>query len=356
MKLRTHNSKSVIGLDIGNSSIKAVNLSHNNATTQLLGYGSIDTPAQLFTGSHVLDANILKRTISSLVSNPSYGTLNSEAIQIALPAQLTYSKVIRMPKTKLREQKKQIDRLLQMEFSQSTDEQTFYSQKVFEEMSENNSTHELFSLTGISKHLNSAVIDSLSSFGARKHSIRASVDGLNQSLQAYSSNGPVVVIDFGYTQSRCYIFDSYAQLQKAYPKGSRDLINAMSQDLHIVPVEAHLVLKKTGIAKCNLGDKVRGVTKPILDYFCSEIVLSIAQYNEIFSDTKPQVSSIVLTGRVASSPGFAEYITRKTGLPTQVINPWKNLSIYPLKPMPKHLNPAYAGTIGLAMVNDYQVI
>lgn len=353
MKLRTHNPKSVIGLDIGNSSIKAVSLSHSTDTTQLLGYGSIDTPTQLFVGNHVLDATVLAQAIDSLFTHPAYGSLSSDAVEVVLPAQLVHSRIVRLPKNNVKEQKKQLSRLLESSTSNSTDEISVFSRKFHEEIGEDNIIHELFSLTSIPKYTHSIIIDSLSGIGLRKHTVRSSVDGLSFSLQDRDSIGPVVVIDLGYTQSRCYVFDSYAQLQSVYPRGSHDFINIICQDLHISPSEAQLVLKKTGIVKCNLGDKVRGVIKPILDFYCREILSSVAMYNDIYSDTKSAICSIVLSGAVASSPGFADYFANKTGLSTQVVNPWRNISIYPLKPMPKHLNPAYADAIGLAMTSDH---
>ena len=110
---------------------------------------------------------------------------------------------------------------------------------------------------------------------------------------------------------------------------------------------ATLLTNKTGLYRGSLGQKILSLLRPSLDGLSDRINGSIARHNNSIDSTIAK--KFITTGTIASMPGLSQYISRNISVPVEVIEPWSNISSYPLKPMPKRLDPSYASAIGLAM-------
>ena len=342
MRLINKKPSSVLGLDIGSNTIKAVGLGFDSKGIKLLGYGTAATPKECFDLDQLKNPSLLVGSIGALLGSPTYGELAATQLEIALPHQVTKSKIIRMPKNG---SKKDIARLASS-FKTSADINfDIYSHKISQ--SQQNNHDNIYSVRGLVKNTRKNLNNELSQIGLHARSFSSQVDGLSRVIAGRTIDRAVWLLDIGETSSRLYLLGQYGLMHDQYPIGAQKIISSISKGFGISTHEATLLTNKTGLYRGSLGQKILSLLRPSLDGLSDRINGSIARHNNSIDSTIAK--KFITTGTIASMPGLSQYISRNISVPVEVIEPWSNISSYPLKPMPKRLDPSYASAIGLAM-------
>ena len=342
MRLINKKPSSVLGLDIGSNTIKAVGLGFDSSGIKLLGYGTAATPKECFVLDQLKNPGLLVGSIGTLLGSPNYGELAATQLEIALPHQVTKSKIIRMPKNG---SKKDFTRLASS-FKTSADINfDIYSHKISQ--SRQNNHDNIYSVRGLVKNTRKNLNKELSQIGLHARSFNSQVDGLSQVIAGRSIDQAVWLLDIGEASSRLYLIGQYGLMHDQYPIGAQKIISTISKGFGISTHEATLLTNKTGLYRDSLGQKILSLLRPSLDGLSDRINGSIARHNNSIDSTIAK--KFITTGTIASMPGLSQYISRNISVPVEVIEPWSNISSYPLKPMPKRLDPSYASAIGLAM-------
>ena len=343
MRLINKKSNCVLGLDIGSNTIKAVSLGFDSRGIKLLGYGTAPTPRECFDSDQLKNPGLLVGSIGTLLGSPTYGELAATQLEIALPHQVTKSKIIRMPKNG---SKKDIAKLASS-FKNSADiDFDIYSHKIYE-LQQKNNFDDIYSVRGLIKNTRKNLNKELSQIGLHASSFSSQVDGLSRVIAGRSTDRAVWLLDIGETSSRLYLLGQYGLMQDQYPIGAQKIISTISKGFNISTREATLLSNKTGLYRDSLGQKILSLLRPSLDGLSDRINISIDKYSNSVDPTNAK--KFITTGTIASMPGLSKYMSRNISLPIEVIEPWSNINSYPLKPMPKRLDPSYASAIGLAM-------
>ena len=342
MRLINKKPSSVLGLDIGSNTIKAVGLGFDSRGIKLLGYGTAATPKECFDLDQLKNPGLLVGSIGALLGSPTYGELAATQLEIALPHQVTKSKIIRMPKNG---SKKDFTRLASS-FKTSADINfDIYSHKISQ--SQQNNHDNIYSVRGLVKNTRKNLNNELSQIGLHARSFSSQVDGLSRVIAGRTIDRAVWLLDIGEASSRLYLIGQYGLMHDQYPIGAQKIISTISKGFGISTHEATLLTNKTGLYRGSLGQKILSLLRPSLDGLSDRINGSIARHNNSIDSTIAK--KFITTGTIASMPGLSQYISRNISVPVEVIEPWSNISSYPLKPMPKRLDPSYASAIGLAM-------
>jgi len=343
MRLINKKSNCVLGLDVGSNTIKAVSLGIGSSGVKLLGYGTAATPKECFDLDQLKNPGLLVSSIATLLGSPTYGELAATQLEIALPHQITKSKIIRLPKNG---SKKDFTRLASS-FKTSADvDFDIYSHKISESQ-QNNNYDDIYSVRGLIKNTRKNLNKELSQIGLHASSFSSQVDGLSRVIAGRSTDQAVWLLDIGETSSRLYLLGQYGLMQDQYPIGAQKIISTISKGFNISTREATLLSNKTGLYRDSLGQKILSLLRPSLDGLSDRINISIDKYSNSVDPTNAK--KFITTGTIASMPGLSKYMSRNISLPIKVIEPWSNINSYPLKPMPKRLDPSYASAIGLAM-------
>ena len=343
MRLINKKPSSVLGLDIGSNTIKAVGLGFDSKGIKLLGYGTAATPKECFDLDQLKNPSLLVGSIGALLGSPTYGELAATQLEIALPHQVTKSKIIRMPKNG---SKKDFTRLASS-FKTSADINfDIYSHKISQSQQKNNYDN-IYSVRGLVKNTRKNLNKELSQIGLHASSFSSQVDGLSRVLAGRTIDQAVWLLDIGEASSRLYLIGQYGLMHDQYPIGAQKIISSISKGFGISTHEATLLTNKTGLYRGSLGQKILSLLRPSLDGLSDRINGSIARHNNSIDSTIAK--KFITTGTIASMPGLSQYISRNISVPVEVIEPWSNINSYPLKPMPKRLDPSYASAIGLAM-------
>lgn len=154
---------------------------------------------------------------------------------------------------------------------------------------------------------------------------------------------PVLILDIGGQTSNLAVFDSNLKVTGSHPIGGVTIKNHLSKELKINNQGVEIALRE-GLRE---GNKASGVIKESIDKLVTEAKNMVQYFTE--KNKGSRVSKILICGGMAFIPGLPEYLNEKTKLETKVGNPWVNISIYPIKPVPKEEAPSYATAIGLCL-------
>lgn len=154
---------------------------------------------------------------------------------------------------------------------------------------------------------------------------------------------PVLILDIGGQASNLAVFDSNLRVTGSHPIRGLTIRSQLSQSLKISDKEAEKTLKE-GIKE---KSKASDIIKESIDKLAAESNNMVQYFTE--KNKGQKVSKMLLCGGLAFVPWLPEYFHEKTKLETKVGNPWVNISIYPIKPVPKEEAPSYASAIGLCL-------
>lgn len=154
---------------------------------------------------------------------------------------------------------------------------------------------------------------------------------------------PVILLDLGDQSSNIGIFDSNLRVTGTHPIGGGTIKNLISSELGKNDKEAFALVKEGLMGKSEAKNLIAGEMDKIIDE-----MKKVVSY---FEDKNPdsRVDKVLICGGLGFLPQLPEYIKEKTGYEAKVGNPWVNISIYPIKPVPKDEAPGYAGAIGLCL-------
>ncbi len=153
---------------------------------------------------------------------------------------------------------------------------------------------------------------------------------------------PVIIFDIGDQSSNIAVFDSNLQVTGSHPIGGGTIRQLLENTLKISDKESYLLTRGGIKGKTKEADIIRAeVDKLIL-----EIKKIDQYYKEKTNYDKPL--SVLICGGLGFMPGLPEYL-KEHGYESRVGNPWVNISIYPIKPVPKEEVPGYATAIGLSL-------
>lgn len=133
--------------------------------------------------------------------------------------------------------------------------------------------------------------------------------------------------------------------------GGAAINRAIATDLGLTPQQAEEYKKVYGVTGKSLGGKIGQSTSPILTSIVSEAKKAIAFYSEKYKDDFP-IKQVILSGGTSKLPGIEIFFAQNLGIETVMANPWKILTS---QQIPKEIidnAPDYTIAVGLAMKDD----
>lgn len=337
-------SNSVIGLDIGTYSIKAVQVSRVDGLTKLDGYSTI------INESIKLDEpKLFSQIISNLLGKPSYGKFDAKKVIINLPKNYVKSHIIIRPAVKY-SRSAELDTIIkQFAHEQRITEPIHVDYQIVGSNHNDTNTEMLtYSVSAIP----TTIADSIEQSLKQNH---LEFGGLSSLLSAthntsLSSKHIGHFIEIGHNDSTYIFYSNNICIVKNLAFGSNKIVAQISRDLGISEPESIKLLNTYGLYGNEYANRLRHIIEKSMAVFCDELASTVREYNKSFTNIdSTKQSELIISGHIAATPGFAEFLTNKLQLPVSVIKPWQNTNTYPLKPMPAHRIPQYATAIGLAL-------
>lgn len=160
---------------------------------------------------------------------------------------------------------------------------------------------------------------------------------------------PQMIIDFGSGSTKIYIIErGILRTSHMISRGSQDITLAISQSLGISVDEAEKMKRERGLLKKE-GEQmdINEITSLTLDYIFSEISRVLLNYQK---KTEKNISKIFLTGGGVLLKGLKEKAESSFSVPVVIADPFSKVE-FPafLESVLKQAGPSFAVAIGLAL-------
>jgi type IV pilus assembly protein PilM len=270
--------------------------------------------------------------------NPPWGKITAKYIIASLPESKMFTRIIDLPKLG----KKDVSDAIKYELEQSipVPESDLYID--WQTIAETDEAVTVFLAAAPKSIINSYTqlfelldMDPLALEMSLAAIARAMVSNKEQS-------GPVIILDIGDQASNIAIFDDNLRITGSHPIGGGTIKELLVNALGIEPKEASRKIRE-GISK---DTKEATLIKSEVEKLYDEMSKTVQYYREKSGYEKEM--KVLLCGGLGFMPGLPELL-KEHGYESKIGNPWVNISIYPIKPVPKEEVPGYATAIGLCL-------
>lgn len=334
-------NKSYLGIDIGSSSIKIVELKQEMGTARLVTYGFSESPA-------VLDQKSVKE-IAKIINEicDRSGVISHNAVS-ALPTFSVFSSIINLSGVN----KKDIASAIQWEAKKviplPLEDMILDWRKIDEYGDKVDKGNIRVLLTGAPRALVKKYIDIFKLSKINLLSLETEIFALTRALLG-NDKSPILTVGMGAITTDLSIIDQgLPVLSRSIDIGGLTITKAISNNLNIGLERAEQFKYDLGISLTESQDDI--IPKTITETI-SLIVNEIKYSLDLFQNkNNKKVEKIVLSGGSALLINFASYLSKILNINVIVGDPWSRVS-YPsdLKPILEEIGPRFAVAIGLAM-------
>ena len=341
-----HSKESYVGIDIGSSSIKIVELKKEGGKARLLTYGFSENPLDLDKMNNQEIADVINEIYkkSDIVSRQTVSALSTFSV---------FSSIISL--VGLGKKEKDIDSAVQWEAKKVIPlplEEIILDWKKINNSKKNEKTIKekdiKVLLTGAPKILVKKYVEIFKLAKINLLSLETETFALIRSLLG-NDKSTVMIVEIGASTSNVTIVkESIPLLSRSVDVGGVTITGAISNNLNIGKERAEQFKYDMGIGTTDSQEE--SIPKTIIETI-SPIVNEIKYTIDTFqnkSDNK--VEKIILTGGSALLSNLPGYLSKLLNLNVIIGDPWHRVS-YPvdLEPSLKELGPRLAIAIGLAM-------
>ncbi len=348
-----------LGVDIGGSSIKVVELANNNGRAQLVTYGYLERSLKGEGQKLVDDPDKTAENLRKVCQ--SCKTLSKKAVT-ALPSQAVFNSIISISEISVKdltspkkvttavewEAKKVLPLPLEemiLDWKIITSEEVLKKQKEAGEKIRNLQ----ILLTGASKEVVQKYLDIFKKADLTLLSLETEAFSLSRSLVG-KDKSLVVLVDIGGTNTDITVVDAgLPLLNRTLNVGGLALTKSISETLNVNVLQAEQFKRDLANVEAPNGELpeiVERAVKIIVD----EVQYTINFYLEQPDNKNKKFERVILTGGSSSLFNLPQYFSDKLGLRTFIGNPWARV-IYPveMQPVLDSIGNRLATAVGLAM-------
>lgn len=345
-----NNNKKSFGLDIGATSIKVVALEGKPGAFILKAAHISPAPAKGMLSESPLDEEEMAQSIVKAVKEAG---IDGKAVNVALPENQVYTKVLEMPVLSDRELASAIyweaEQYIPVPLTNIT-----LVWNVLKRPEHPTPTDKMEVLmVGAPTMLVSKYQKIISIAGFEISGMETEILATTRSLVSDDKFPTSLIVNIGaVSTSFAIIRGGVMVFTYSMSIGGAAINRAIATDFGLSPQQAEEYKRVYGISGKSLGGKIGKATEPILNSILGEIKKSIAFYSQKYKDDSP-IRQIILSGGTAKLPGIEIFFANNSGIETAIANPWKVLSS---QQMPKTIldNASdYTIAVGLAM-KDYE--
>jgi len=177
--------------------------------------------------------------------------------------------------------------------------------------------------------------------------LEAEVFGLIRALADEDEKRPVAIIDIGAQSTTCNIVDKKILVSSySFDMSGNDLTKIIAKSLNVNYQEAEDLKNKYGLLSGKELD-IGQILLPLVDVILGE---TNKNFNNFYQTGGEEIKKIILAGGTALLPGLKEYFTRNLKAETEVAYPFTDIFFPPiLENTLKDMGPGYAIAVGMAL-------
>ena len=345
--------KSHLGIDIGTSNIKIVQLKPQDNHFVLETYGLVNVAYQI---SNKDSGSAISQTAQILKNLIKKAGVTTNRIVASLPNNVVFTSVIEMPRIP----EEELQTAVEFEAKKYVPlplEEVALSWSVIEENKKKigrdtnlgsvsggvDSNKNKILLTAVPTVVIDNYVKVFHEAGLEPDALEIEALSLIRSLVS-DDESTILVIDIGAKNTSINLVDNgYIRFSKNLGIGGDTVTTSISQSLSVNFARAEQFKKDFGLS--GQGQQIPQVMRPILDIIKNEALQLIS----LMESRGERIDKVLLSGGGAKLPGLSEYFA-VMGKPVKLADPWSNV-LYPadLKPVVQSLGLNLAVATGLAM-------
>lgn len=337
------------GLDIGTTSMKLVWLQKQRTGLVLKSCLMTVTPAKGMFSESPFDQEEMAQAIQRLVVDAK---VTSKNVNLALPENQVFTKVIEMPELSDKELSSAIYWEAEQHIPAPLNTMAIDYKVVKRGLNNELSPKMQVLLVGAPTALVHRYQQIVEMTGLSITAIETEIISVIRSIIPPNSNAVVLLVIIGALSTSLAIVQSGTVIfTYSIPLGGAAMDRAIASNFGFTPAQAEEYKKTYGINDQNLGGKISQALQPILVSMLTEVKKALAYYADKYKNDSP-ISQIILTGGSSLLPGIDLFFVKNTGIETMIGNPWKTHPIVGVTPEILDQGPRFTVAIGLAMRND----
>ncbi len=306
-------------LDIGSTAIRAVQITNNPKSKQLMKYAIAPVDTKVAMSDSKADQLKLMQSVKEMLASANITTKN---VVVGLPSARVFTTVVDIERLPLNELAKtikyQADALIPTPAAESK-----IDWAVIGDAPKNPNKLEIL-LSSVSNDFIEPRLDLIESIGLNVIAFEPDNLALVRSMIAPDDATPNMIIDIGSKSTDIVItMNGVSHLTRAIPTGSEAIIRAAMQNLNIDEKQAQEFVFKFGLSQQKLEGQVYQAIVNTVELLMGDIDKSIKFFESRYEGVK--LNRIIMTGGASSLPEFPLYIANKFGINVEIGNAWRNV-------------------------------
>lgn len=339
-----------IGVNLGDLSVRLVQLSQEGKRDRVVGYGSASISPGSISDGEVLKKDQVVLAIKNALSKSKPNKIKSKKVICSLPETKAFLRIVSIPNMDKKEVKEAIKWEIEANIPLKLD-QVYYDWQILEKSISNEKGKIDVLVVAIAKKTVDQFIEVLELAGLEV--VGLEIESISQArclLDDNNSTGAAMIIDINERRTGFFISNNgIPSFTSSVPVSGQAINNAIAKAMGITIEEAEKVKNNYGIGSDFKNDDIFVCVKPVLENLVLEIERSIEFFT---SELKyaDSINDIIICGKEASIKGLCLYLSKRLGKNVVLGNPWVNVYVGRNIPeIDRYKSVEYSTAIGLAL-------
>lgn len=351
-------SAGILGVDIGGSSIKIVELESNKGRSQLITYGYLERSLKTAQDSLLENPEEMAKSLKKVASAAKVKTKNAVT---ALPASAVFTTILNLPDMKRKDLnstkivtkavEEEAKKVLPMKLEEMILDWKILGDNNLDESEEQVSGIQIL-LTAAAKNLVQKFVGIFKKADMNLLSLETESFALSRALVGKDASS-VIIVDIGSSNTDIVVVDNTVPyIERSVSTGGYDITSVLSKNMKISLEQAEQF--KRDLANYNQalpqGKLLPEVIEKAITPIVNEVKYLFDFYSKQSGKKDKRIDRIILSGGTAKIFNMPQYFTEKFNVRTFLGDPWARV-IFPeeLKPVLNAIGSRLAVSIGLAM-------
>ncbi len=307
-----------IGLDIGTTGVRMVELEFSKNETKLLCNASQTISTNVSESQTVEDHQELIATIKKLITDS--GATSRSAV-ISLPLSKTTSTLLKTSKKSDEELKplvkKQVEHFTSMPINQLA-----YDWITTDDSMPDNQIEILTVACPIS--LAQKYTGLASKAGLKVIAVEPGGISIARNLASVTKLGKVIVHLGAYSTDIVIVYKNTPRIMRSIPVGGETIVNELTNEATIELGQARQLIASFGLSPGKLEGQLQRIIKASIDKIIDEVKNTKLVFLNRYKDAV--IEQIVVSGGSSQIPGLPSYIANQISLPVEIGNSWVGIS------------------------------
>ena len=351
--LKFYRDEPLFGLDIGHASLKAMQIeSTPGKAPRVVGFGISSFESAAIQNGVIVKPDSIAEAIHTLFEKNMVGRIDSRRVACTVPTSRTFSRQMKVPVL----DHAGIMEAIHLEAEQYIPIPINGLYLDYEITHQDEKGMEIL-LVAASKNIIDSYFKLFDALSLEPVAFEPSINATSRlvQLQGDADEQPAIIVDMGSVTTDIAVFDKTLLVATTVSSGGDNIVQSVSQQLHLTREQATDLKNEFGIAYSEKQQRIVDAIKPQLESLVREIEKSI-RYHAERAQSNGKIARIITVGGASVMPGLSQYLSKELRLPTYSLDIWQKIDFGDLAPPSEFDLAMYSIVAGEAMVKPSEIL